>query len=200
MCHLQFIFAPATMLQLQSERLLLRNLTETDLDDFLAYRSDPEVARYQGFEPYDRQQAADFIASQKNKAFGIPGEWLQLGIIEKESNRLIGDCAVKLQEHEPRIAELGCTISPSFQKKGYAREILLRLMRFLFEENEIHRIVETTDAENISSIKLLESIGFRREGYFVENIWFKGNWGSEYQYAMLKTEWDRNIKDKGTRT
>lgn len=177
-------------LQLQSERLILRNLSESDLDDFLSYRANPEVTRFQSFEPYNRRQAVDFIASQKDKEYGIPGQWLQLGVIEIKSNRLIGDCAVRLDEHEPRIAELGCTLSPAFQKKGYAKEIMLTLMRFLFEQQDIHRIVEITDAENISSIRLLESIGFRREGLFVENIWFKGKWGSEYQYAMLKREWE----------
>ena len=65
---------------------------------------------------------------------------------------------------------------------------------FLFEVNEIHRVVEIVDAENIASINLLKSIGFRQEGHFIENIFLKGKWGSEFQYAMLKREWD-NIKN-----
>ena len=46
------------------------------------------------------------------------------------------------------------------------------------------------DAENIASIKLIKSTGFKQEGHFIENIFFKGKWGSEFQYAMLKREWD----------
>ena len=177
------------LLTLTSQRILLRNLQEDDLTDFLAYRSDPSVARYQGFEPYNEQQALDFILSQKNKEFGLPGEWLQLGIIERSGNRLIGDCAVKLFDEGLQTAELGCTISPGFQGKGFAKETLLTLMNFLFEQKNIRRIVEITDAENISSIHLLENIGFRKEGHFIENIWFKGKWGSEIQYALLAAEW-----------
>ena len=52
-------------------------------------------------------------------------------------------------------------------------------------------MVGIVDAENIASINLLKSIGFRQEGHFVENIFFKGKWGSEFQYAMLKREWDK---------
>ena len=50
-------------------------------------------------------------------------------------------------------------------------------------------MVEIVDAENIASIRLLKSVGFRQEGHFIENIFFKGRWGSEIQFAMLKKEW-----------
>ena len=63
-------------------------------------------------------------------------------------------------------------------------------MTFLFDTIEIHRVVEIVDAENIASINLLKSTGFKQEGHFIENIFFKGKWGSEFQYAMLKQEWD----------
>lgn len=66
------------------------------------------------------------------------------------------------------------------------------ILAFLFDEKKIHRVVETVDAENIASINLLKSIGFRQEGHFIENIFFKGKWGSELQFAMLKREWDYN--------
>jgi len=135
------------------------------------------------------QEAATFIYEQTNKAFGKPGEWVQYGIVLKENGQLVGDCAVKLQEADDRIAEIGITISPLFQKKGYAKEVLTGLMKYLFEEKQLHRIVETVDAENMASIQLLKSAGIRQEGYFIENIFFKGKWGSEYQYAMLQSEW-----------
>ena len=46
------------------------------------------------------------------------------------------------------------------------------------------------DAENIASVNLMKSIGFRQEGHFIENIFFKGKWGSEFLFTMLKREWD----------
>ena len=64
-------------------------------------------------------------------------------------------------------------------------------MKFLFDEKALHRVQEIVDAENTASINLLKSLGFREEGYFIENIFFKGKWGSEYQYALLKSEWDK---------
>jgi [ribosomal protein S5]-alanine N-acetyltransferase len=70
------------------------------------------------------------------------------------------------------------------------------ILSFLFNTQNIYLIVEIVDAENIASINLLRSLGFRQEGHFIENIFFKGKWGSEFQYAMLKREWDTQHHSK----
>ena len=176
-------------LVLHTNRLLIRNLQLSDLDDFHAYRSDPEVTQYQGFDVFSVQQAEDFINEQKDKVFGNPGEWVQYGIENKTTGRIIGDCAVKLDGDDTRLAAIGITISANEQRKGYAKETLLSLLDFLFSLAGFHRVTETVDVENKASIQLLKSAGFRQEGHFIENIFFKGRWGSEYQFAMLKSEW-----------
>lgn len=172
-----------------TNRLLVRNLKPDDLPDFYHYRSNPEVTKYQGFDVFTPEQAAQFIREHADKEFGKPGEWVQYGIENKKTGKLIGDCAIKLDAHDTRLAEIGISISPEEQKKGYAKEVLLALAGFLFRREGFHRITETVDAENTASIQLLKSAGFRQEGHFIENIFFKGKWGSEYQFAMLKSEW-----------
>lgn len=178
-------------LAIHTERLHIRNLMATDLNDFHIYRSNPEITLYQGFDVMDLKQAEEFIKRQENKLFGKPGEWVQYAIEEKLTGKLIGDCAIKLEENDSRIAEIGMTISHLHQKKGFAKEAMLGIVDFLFAVKNIHRIQETVDVENIASIKLIESIGFRKEGHFIENIFFNGKWGSEFQYAMLKREWQK---------
>ncbi|MBL7746761.1 MAG: GNAT family N-acetyltransferase [Chitinophagaceae bacterium] len=174
---------------LHTERLLIRNLRASDLINFHAYRSNPEVTKYQGFDVFSMQQAEDFIKEQTDKEFGNPGEWVQYGMENKATGQLIGDCAIKLDGNDTRLAEIGITISPSEQKKGYAKEALLSILDYLFSLPDFHRVTETVDAANTASIQLLKSTGFRQEGHFIENIFFKGQWGSEYQFAMLKSEW-----------
>lgn len=174
---------------IQTERLNIQHLTLSDLTDFHLYRSNPEVTKYQGFDAMTIEQAENFINENSEKNFGKAGEWIQYGIEKRETGKLIGDCAIKLDEGDKRMGEIGITISPAEQKKGYARETLNALLNFLFSIEGFHRVTETVDAENIASIRLLESLGFRKEGHFIENIFFKGKWGSEYQYAMLKKEW-----------
>ena len=177
-------------LNIQTTRLNIRHLKLSDLTDFHIYRSNPEVTKYQGFDVMTIEQAKQFINDNSTKQFGNAGEWVQYGIENIESRQLIGDCAIKLDQYDTRIAEIGITISNLEQKKGFAKEVLLGILTFLFDKKEIHRVVEIVDAENIASINLLKSTGFNQEGHFIENIFFKGKWGSEFQYAMLKREWD----------
>jgi RimJ/RimL family protein N-acetyltransferase len=178
------------ILKIRTSRLLIRNLKDKDLEDFFLYRSDPEIVKYQGFDVFTRNDAREFINLQKEKTIGEPGEWIQFGIELVDSKRLIGDCAIFLDK-DPGSASVGITISPSYQQQGYAKEVLAACIDYLFRERAIHRIVETVDADNHASIRLLKSLSFREEGYFIEKIFFKGRWTSEYSFAMIKKEWDK---------
>ena len=176
-------------LNIKTEQLEIRNLEMGDLIDFHAYRSNPEVTRYQGFNVFTVEEAKIFIEENTAKRFGVPGEWVQYGIENQTTGKLVGDCAIRLDLNDVRLGEIGITISPQDQKQGYAKESLKAILRFLFNLEDFHRVTETVDAENAASIQLLKSVGFRKEGHFIENIFFKGKWGSEFRYAMLKKEW-----------
>ncbi len=176
-------------LKITTQRLTIRHLELSQLTHFHQYRSNPEVTKYQGFDTMTMEAAKTFIKENATKTFGKAGEWVQYAIEHKETGKLIGDCAIKLDQYDTRIAEIGITISHLVQKNGYAKETLYGILSFLFDEKNIHRVVEIVDAENVASINLLKSVGFRQEGHFIENIFFKGKWGSEYQFAMLKREW-----------
>jgi RimJ/RimL family protein N-acetyltransferase len=67
--------------------------------------------------------------------------------------------------------------------------MMLDFINYAFHTFDLHRITANTDCENIASVALLEQLGMRREGHFIQNIWFKGKWGDEYLYAILKEEW-----------
>jgi len=176
-------------LNITTPRLFIRNLKDIDLEDFYIYRSNPDITKYQGFDVMTLEEAQIFIKEHTNKNFGKPGEWVQYAIENKETGNIVGDCAIKLNESDIGIAEIGITISHFEQKKGYAKETLSALMNFLFTSRNIHNIVETVDTENIASIHLLKSLGFKQQGSIIENIFFKGKWGSEVQFTLLKTEW-----------
>lgn len=180
-------------LQIHTQRLVIRNLQPNDFENFYDYRSNPEVTKFQSFDIMTPESARSFINSQKDKLFGQPEEWVQYAIAEKATQKLIGDCAIKL-DADCQIAEIGITISHHEQKKGYAKEVFIGLLHFLFDIKNIHRVSETIDAENTASVNLLKSTGFRQEGHFIENIFFKGKWGSEFQFALLKSEWDSKNK------
>ena len=120
---------------------------------------------------------------------GVPGEWFQFALEARSDGILVGDLALKVDADEPREAEVGFTLAPAQQGKGYGTEALSALLDYAFEAFELHRVVAVTDALNAPAAALLERVGMRREGHFVENVFFKGAWGSELGFAILEREW-----------
>jgi len=174
---------------LETARLILRHFTDADLVSFMAYRNDPDVARYQSWEGIGEAEASAFIAEQKLVQAGVPGQWFQIAIALKETGTLVGDCALKIDEHDERQAEIGYTLARAYQGKGIATEAVSCVLDYVFRRLELHRVVAITDCENTASVALLERLGMRREGHFIQNVWFKGKWGDEYLYAILQDEW-----------
>jgi RimJ/RimL family protein N-acetyltransferase len=181
------------MTSLKTHRLCLRPFQESDLDAFATYRSDPDVARYQSWAtPYTLDQAIAFLEEMKLAQAGTPGAWYQFAIERHIQLGIIGDCAFQVLTDDSQQAQIGFTISRLHQKQGYALEAVSRMVDYLFGELHLHRVTATCDVENLASIKLLERVGMRREAHLIENIWFKGAWGSEYSYALLHREWSQS--------
>lgn len=175
---------------LETDRLLIRQFRASDLASFVAYRNDPEVAKYQGWSvPYSMEQGEQFIRSMIAADPKQIGEWYQAAVTLKEDAEVIGDAAYFLMKNDSRQAYIGCTIARSHWGRGYGFEATSRLLDYLFENLDLHRVVAETDVENTSSIKLLEKLGFRRESRLIENVWFKGAYASEFHYALLEREW-----------
>jgi RimJ/RimL family protein N-acetyltransferase len=183
--------------RIESERLRIRRFKDSDLASFMAYRNDPEVARYQSWDSCDEQEAGAFIREMESAPAGVPGEWFQFAIEPKETAVLIGDCALRVDAHEPYRAEIGFTLARVHQGKGFASEAVSVLLDYAFDTLGLHRVVAIADCRNAPSVALLERVGMRREGHFLENVWFKGGWADEYLYAVLKDEWLR--ERQGTR-
>ncbi len=180
----------------ETERLIIRKIRETDLADFVEYRADPEVCKFQGFEPLTGEKAVKYIEAIKDGDFGEAGKWFQLGIELKSEKKLIGDIGLKPTLNNSNIVEFGLSLSGSYQGKGYAGEAIAGICDFLFREKEIHRIFGTTDTENLSCIRMCENLNFQREGKLRQNFWDEAMqmWRDEYLYAMLKKDWEINQK------
>jgi len=179
-------------IEIETERLSLRPFQADDLEAFVDYRCDPEVARYQSWDDtYSMADAESFLSSQRGLAFGQPGEWLQLAIVDRETGAVLGDCAVRVATDQPATAEIGVTLARASQGKGLATEALTALVTELFEKCGMHRVVAEADDRNAPIRRLLERLGFRCEARLVEADWFKGEWSTLRLYAMLDREWHR---------
>jgi RimJ/RimL family protein N-acetyltransferase len=179
------------VLEIVTKRLVLRPLQLDDAPAFAAYRSDPDVARYQSWDTtYAPTDAEQLIAAQEGVALGDPGPWLQLAAVDRVSGALCGDCAVRIATDQPGTAEVGVTFAPATQGSGLATEALGALVTRLFDdEHGIHRVFAHADDRNLPVHRLLERLGFRCEARLVDADWFKGEWTTLRTYACLRHEW-----------
>lgn len=175
--------------KIETARLVLRRPGDGDLRHFLAYLNDPLVARYQSWESYTEAAAREVIERQRDVEPGTPGQWFTFAAELKETGEMVGHVALSVKADDERQAEMGFTFARAHQGRGLAREAAEGVLGYSFGVLGLHRVVAVADCENERSVALLERLGMRREGHFVENIWFKGAWGSEYLYAMLQAEW-----------
>jgi len=171
---------------LKTENYVIRAFERKDLEAFALYRSQEMVAKYQSWTSYTYQDAIELFESMDYSTFGSEGNWYQLAISSINSDELVGDLAVHFIDQEQ--IEIGFTVCPVHQNKGVATEAVSNFLRYVFGELNKHRVLATTDTENTASYRLLEKLAFRREGHFIKNVFFKGAWGDEYQYALLSSE------------
>jgi RimJ/RimL family protein N-acetyltransferase len=171
---------------INTSRLFIKSLERSDAAGLFAYRSDERVARYQTFRPTAPEDAAAFIDGNSGP-FGIEGTWHQLGI--HLGGQLIGDIGIHFLGPGNLQCEIGYTVSPACQGKGYAKEAVRAVLGFLFDGLGKHRVVASVDLRNAASVALLERLGFRKEGHFVKSVLVDGAWEDAVQYGLLDEEW-----------
>jgi RimJ/RimL family protein N-acetyltransferase len=177
-----------------TNRLIIRQFALHDIQSFYEYRADPAVSRFQSWDKYTHEEAEAFVRAQMTNIPNQPGEWFQYAIALGDSNQLIGDCAIHTLGAESRIVEIGFTLAPEHQGKGYIHDALHALFDYIFNTLNKHKVIAFTDVRNEKSISVLERLGMRREGHLLQNYMSKGNWVDEFQYAMLQSEWLNHLQ------
>jgi RimJ/RimL family protein N-acetyltransferase len=175
---------------LETERLALRPFEEGDATWFHAIRSQPEVVQYLYGEPLTFEQAREKVLQlASGHSFGAEDDWLSAAIVVRESGEPIGDVAFHWVSELHRTGEIGYTIDPAHQGRGYATEAARAMLDWGFGTFGLHRIIGRTEVRNAASARVLERLGMRLEARLVENEWVKGEWQSELVYAILDREW-----------
>ena len=104
-------------MNLETERLIIRNFRESDFADFVEYRSDPEVCKFQGYEPFTEEMGRGYIESLIDGTFGETGKWNQIGVELKSEKKLIGDIGLKPESYDARVVEFGVSFRENIREK-----------------------------------------------------------------------------------
>lgn len=178
----------ATFPPLDTSRLLLRPLDADDLDFVFRHFSDPEVNRYLlDEEPLaTREQAQaiiDFYLAPGPKSYN---RWL---IVRKLDQSPIGTCGFHRWQQAHRRAEIGFDLAPSAWKQGVMTEALNAVLPYGFEHMQLNRIEALAYPDNSASIRLLERLGFQKEGVLRQYFRQRGVFHDHWLMALLRSEW-----------
>lgn len=177
--------------EILTQRLKLCPLIMSDAPAMFEYRSDPEVFRYQSFEPGSLSDVEEFIGGLQSSAFDTAGTWFQFAIWHKDSGQLIGDLGTHFSADDPRQVEIGFTVSPKNQGQGYGTEAVTGVLDHLLGPLQKHRVFASVDPRNEPSVALLKRVGMREEAHFRKSLWFKDEWTDDMVFGILGSEWKR---------
>ena len=176
-------------MQLETNRLILREFEESDWTAVLAYQSDPLYLRYYHWSERTPGNVRAFVNMFLDFQKERPRTKFQLAITLKESGQLIGNCGIRINNSELREANIGYELNSHFWGKGYATEAARAILQFGFSELGMHRIYANALAINKGSVRVLEKLGMRLEAREREKEWIKDRWHDRLIFAILDHEW-----------
>jgi len=173
---------------IETERLILRELSLDDVDDIFGYASIPEVSTFLLWYPHkSKQDSIDFINFSKDMfAKDISIIW---GIELKEEKKLIGIFDLRTMQLINNCAEIGYVISNQYWNKGYISEAIKVIIKFCFKDLNLNRVEAHCDQDNIGSAHVMEKAGMKFEGTLREKLFVKEKYRSMKLYSILKSEY-----------
>ena len=179
-----------------AERVVLRWVSENDIDSLYEIFSDPQVMRYWATPPYTTREAA--VQLQREIASGNENEtMIKWGLALRDSDRLIGTTTLFNLSLENGRAELGYAMGREHWGKGYMNEALQALVVHAFEVMNLRRLEADVDPRNTASIRTLERLGFQKEGYLRERWHVNGEIQDALFYGLLRREFKPSAATEG---
>ena len=171
---------------IRTERLTLRRFRLTDLEDVLAYATDPQWARYLPVpHPYTRRDGEEFLARRQLADWSRNPTWA----IELDG-RVVGGAG--LHDPDNRQAGLGYSIARDRWGQGLATEAARAVVVAAFRTLDLDRVFATADARNLASQRVMEKLGMRREALLRQHRRHRGEFIDEVHRGILREEWERS--------
>jgi [ribosomal protein S5]-alanine N-acetyltransferase len=177
------------MSELETDRLLIREVRASDADDFLRYRRQEDYWRHVPIEPPTPDSIAASVNGWIQNQDQSPRTAYNLAVIDKASNALAGDAGLFVRSLNWRQGEIGWGVVSSRTGEGLATEIGQALLRLAFDTLRLHRVFAQCRVENQASRRIMVKLGMREEGVLRENVLARGEWWSSAQSSILSAEW-----------
>jgi len=171
-----------------ADRVCLRWISESDIDDLFKVFSHPQVMRYWSTPPLADRKAAEELYQEIYEG-NAKKSMMKWGLALRSNNQVIGTATLFHLELDNGRAELGYALGRQEWGKGYMHEALQILLSYAFGEMKLRRLEADVDPRNTASIKTLERLGFQREGFLRERWHVAGEIQDAFFYGFLAREW-----------
>jgi RimJ/RimL family protein N-acetyltransferase len=175
---------------IEAERVRLRCIEDSDLDQLYAIFSDPKVMRYWSTPPLESVEEVQALLKEIQSG-NEQGTMLKWGVALKATDEVIGTVTLFNLEEAQGRAEIGYAQAQAHWGNGYINEALQALLTYAFDEMKLRRLEADVDPRNAASIKTLERLGFKREGFLRERWHVAGEIQDALFYGLLEREWLR---------
>jgi ribosomal-protein-alanine N-acetyltransferase len=176
---------------LHTERLHLRAIVEDDRDAIFGIFSDAKTLEHYDIDPFEKEKdAADLIAFFADRE--RRGTGLRWGIClpGREDSPLIGTCGFNRYERiDTRRGVVGYDLSRAHWGHGYVPEAMAAVVRYGFEELGLNRIEAYIEPKNRPSVRVMEKLGFTREGLLRQFAYYRRALRDQYCFSLLAKEW-----------
>lgn len=173
--------------QIETERLILKEIKPEHDKELFHFFSDREVLRYYDINPLkdleESKKLIDLFTKNFNNEAGI--RW---GICLKEDGTIIGTCGYHNWSKGFLRAEVGYELSKEYWRKGIMSEVLKAIITYGFNKMELNRIEALVEPKNIASKEILKKIGFKEEGLLREYAFFRNELVDLVMLSILKRE------------
>jgi [ribosomal protein S5]-alanine N-acetyltransferase len=170
---------------LETERLRLREITQDDAESIFTCFSNENVTRYYGIDTLENIEQAEKFIEHFSKNY-IEKRGIRWGIERKGLKGIIGTIGYNVWSPKHRRAEIGYEIHPNYWGKGYAFEAASKVISYGFEDMDLTRIGAVVFIENNVSKRLLEKMGFQKEGILRGYMYQNDQAHDTYVYSLLK--------------
>ena len=179
------------MIEIHSERLLIRDHLQSDLEAMHTWASDPDLMKFLTWKTSSLAETKKLLDEAINEISLRKRKKYFFAVVHKESHKIIGDIGFSIISGNKHggLADSGFFFRKEFWGSGYATEAFKLLIEFAFIQINLHKVIAGCDAENTASEKVMIRSGLSKEGEFMKHFFHRGKWRDRLKYGLLKEDW-----------
>lgn len=182
------------MIQLETERLVLRDYCKADFEEYCRLKTDSKTMYYlQDIQLFTEEEAYEDFQMVLEDMEKQDRKFYFLHMELKDTHEQVGSVGYTVVDDTPlgKIVGAGYFIYPKFWGRGYTTEAFKKVLEFAFTENDVYRLSTGCLAENVGSERVMQKCGLIKEAEHVDFEWHDGKMKTRLEYRLLKKEWGK---------